>query len=123
MARPSKNQARTSRGCLTSLEPGAVVGVPEELESLLEAQGVLRGAVGRLDAADEGGHLPLGLAGGRGQEGLVALVQGARPHRVRHRQHRDLPGEEVPRITFPGGCFTHPDTQHSEEPAEEIPWV
>lgn len=76
------------------MEPGAVVGVPEELESLLEAQGVLCGAVRCLDAAHKAGHLPLGLTGGRGQEGFVALVQGARPHRVRHRQHRDLPREK-----------------------------
>lgn len=89
------------------MEPGAIVGAAEELESFLEAQGVLCGAVRCLDAADKGGHLPLGLAGGRGQEGLVALVQGARPHRLGHRQHRDLRGRDSVGSPALQGSSTH----------------
>lgn len=57
--------------------------------------------VQRFDAADEGGHLPFGLTGGWGQERLVALVQGAGPHNVCHRQHRDLDGRKRKPLILP----------------------
>lgn len=79
---------------LTGALLGEAAGVPEQLEGLLEARRVLRGPLRGLDAGDEGAHLPLGLAGGRGQQALVALVQGTGADRLCHRQNRDLEEEE-----------------------------
>lgn len=55
---------------------------------------MLRGPIRGLDVGDEGGHLPLGLAGGWGEQALVALVQRTGADRVCHRQNRDLQEEE-----------------------------
>ena len=67
-----------------------VVCASNQLKCLLKSYCVLGGTVQRLDATNEGGHLPLGLTGGRRQERLIALVEGASPDGVRYSQHRDL---------------------------------
>lgn len=77
---------------LTCLGLCVVVCAPNQLKCLLKSHGVLGRTVQRFDAADEGGHLPFGLTGGWRQKRLVALVQGAGPHRVCHSQHWDLGG-------------------------------
>lgn len=77
---------------LTCLGLCVVVCAPNQLKCLLKSHGVLGWTVQRFDAADESGHLPFGLTGGWRQERLVALVQGAGPHRVCHSQHWDLGG-------------------------------
>lgn len=59
-------------------------GIPDQLEGLLEARCVLRGSIRRLDVGDEGAHLPLGLAGGRREQTLVALVQRTGANRLCH---------------------------------------
>lgn len=59
---------------LTGLELRVIVCAPNQLKCLLKPHGVLGGTVQSLDAADEGGHFPLRLAGGWRQERLIALV-------------------------------------------------
>lgn len=65
-------------------------GVSEQLEGLLEACCVLCGAIRGLDVGDEGGHLPLGLAGGWRQQTLIALVQRTGANHLCHGQNGDL---------------------------------
>lgn len=65
-------------------------GVAEQLEGLLEARCVLCGTVRGFDVGDEGGHLPLGLAGGWRQQALIALVQRTGANRLCHGQDGDL---------------------------------
>lgn len=55
---------------------------------------MLRGSIRGLDVGDEGAHFPLGLAGGWGEQALVALVQRTGADGVRHRQNGDLQEEE-----------------------------
>lgn len=55
---------------------------------------MLRSSIRGLYVGDEGGHLPLGLTGGRGEQTLVALVQRTGADRVCHRQNGDLQEEE-----------------------------
>lgn len=81
-------------GFLTGALLGEAAGVPEQLEGLLEPRGVLRGSIRSLDVGDEGGHLPLGFAGGWGEQAPVALVQRTGADRVCHRQNGDLSEEE-----------------------------
>lgn len=85
----------------TRLELGVVVCASNQLKGLLKPHGVLGGAVQGLDAADEGGHLPFGLAGGWRQERLIALVKGAGPDSVCHGQHRDLEGRRRKLVILP----------------------
>lgn len=75
---------------LTGALFGEAAGVSEQLEGLLEARCMLGGSVGGLDVRDEGAHLPLGLAGGRREQTLVALVQRTSANRLCHRQDGDL---------------------------------
>ena len=84
---------RHKRKALTCLKFGAIVCASNQLKCLLKSHRVLGGAVQGLDAADEGGHLPFCLTGGWRQERLIALVKGARPDGVCHRQHGNLEGK------------------------------
>lgn len=63
---------------LTSSVLAEAAGVSEQLEGLLEARCVLCGTVRGLDVGNESAHFPLGLAGSRRQQALVALVQRTR---------------------------------------------
>lgn len=76
--------------CLTAVLFANVAGVPQKLEGLLEAQGMLGGAVRGFNVVNESGHFPLGLTGGWGQKALVALIQGTGTNSVSYCQHRDL---------------------------------
>ena len=75
------------------MEFGAIVGASNQLKCLLKSHRVLGRAVQGLDAADEGGHLPFCLTGGWRQERFIALVKGAGPDGVCHRQHGNLEGK------------------------------
>lgn len=75
---------------LTGALLAEAAGVAEQLESLLEANCMLRGSIRGLDVRDEGAHLPLSLASGWRQQALVTLVQRAGADRLCHRQDGDL---------------------------------
>lgn len=75
------------------MEFGAIVCASNQLKRLLKSHCVLGRAVQGLDAADEGGHLPFRLTRGWRQERFIALVKGASPDGVCHRQYRNLEGK------------------------------
>lgn len=70
--------------CRTCALLGEAAGVAQQLEGPLEAGRVLRGSVRGFDVGDEGAHLPLGLAGGRRQQALVALVERTGANHLAH---------------------------------------
>lgn len=90
----TRKEAAWVEDVLTGALFGETAGVAQQLEGLLEAGGVLRSSIRGLDVGDEGAHLPLGLAGGWGEQALVALVQRTGAHRVGHGQNGDLQEEE-----------------------------
>lgn len=66
-----REEARMFTGALFA----QTAGVTEQLEGLLETSSMLGRSIRCLNVRDEGVHLPLGLAGGRRQQTLIARVQ------------------------------------------------